>query len=76
MLVGIFKSNQKIINILIIVLVMILWAPSFWAKELINSDYNSLFYILKDINNIKWLRFLVVVFLICVQGMYLNFIVN
>ena len=72
MLVNIFKSNQKVISLFVILLSVLLWVPSFWIEQeqLINKD-SIPFYISN-----KVLIFLISSLLIGAQGVYLNFIVN
>ena len=69
MLIGVFKSNQKIVNVLVMLLAIILWLPSFFIGE----DLSSLSLIS---TKIKWLDTFISLFLVVGQAIYLNFIVN
>ena len=72
MLVNIFKSNQKGISILVLIVSIILWIPSFRVdqNQLINTG--SLPFYLS--NNV--LIFSISALLIGLQAIYLNYIVN
>ncbi len=76
MLISVFKSNQKLVNVLVVVLTIILWIPSFWFDNSIAIHQNSLFNIVGEIRDMKVLNFLISVILISAQGIYLNYIVN
>ncbi|MCO6501185.1 MAG: hypothetical protein J5I47_12525 [Vicingus serpentipes] len=76
MLVGFFKSNHKIISVLIVFLTLILWIPSFWNEAVIIVSENSVLADLKKVGEIKWLNFLVASFYLGIQAIYLNYIVN
>lgn len=67
MLIGLFKSNQKIINGLTILLVLLLWIPSFFSD---NEVYGLTF------TGMRWLDLLLMLSLIICQAIYLNFIVS
>ena len=69
MLIGIFKSNQKVVNVLTIVLTFALWIPSFFLD--LETEF---FHIIST--HIKWLDILMAISLIAVQAIYLNFIVS
>ena len=66
MLISVFKSNQKLVNALIVVVAIVLWLPAFFVE--INTDLTS--------TNIKWLDVIISIFLIGFQAIYLNIIVN
>ena len=76
MLIGIFKSNNKLINLLIVLLVATLWLPLFWSDTSIISSDGSLFNVISGVKDFPILNFTLSVILIGVQGIYLNFIVN
>lgn len=67
MLIRLFKLNQKIVNALAIVLLLLLWIPSF----LMDSEAPNLF-----ITGLRWLDNLFLIVLIGCQAIYLNFIVS
>lgn len=67
MLIGIFKSNQKIVNVLLVLLSLILWLPSFF----IDIDSSNLIS-----TQIKSLDIIISLSLIIGQSIYLNFIVD
>ncbi|PCI94670.1 MAG: hypothetical protein COB15_13515 [Flavobacteriales bacterium] len=69
MLIRVFKSNQKVVNVLVMLLAIVLWLPSFF----IGVDIDSLNLISTQI---KWLDISIALFLIISQSIYLNFIVN
>lgn len=71
MLIGVFKSNQKIVNAFVIVLAFLLWLPSLWVNESQLVLDNLPFVILN-----KTAAFIVSFILIGLQGVYLNYIVN
>jgi len=66
MLIGVFKSNQKIINGLVVLLAIVLWLPAFFS----DPDLTGLFS-----TSIKWLDILLLISLISGQAIYLNFVV-
>jgi len=77
MFVGIFKSNQKIIGALLIVLAVILYIPAFWAhEEVYYQEYSILAVFFKSFKNIKWLMTLILIMLISFQALYLNYIIT
>jgi len=67
MLVGVFKSNHKIINVLTYVLTIVLWLPAFFIDFEFSSPIST---------HIKWLDILIATFLIAGQAIYLNILVN
>jgi hypothetical protein len=72
MLIGIFKSNQKVINVLVILLSILLWIPSFWiGQNNLLTQPVSFFYVNNNV-----VEFLISSILIGLQGVYLNYIVN
>ena len=69
MLIGIFKSNQKLVNLLTVVLTIVLWIPAFF------SDFKIEF--LEEISSgLRWLDILIAIVLISGQAIYLNVIVG
>jgi hypothetical protein len=67
MLVRVFKSNQKIINGVTVLLLLLLWVPSFF------SDAESLGIVS---TGLRWLDLLLMMCLVICQAVYLNFIVS
>jgi hypothetical protein len=69
MLVNIFKSNQKLVNILAVICTIILWTPTFFIdyEFEISTSFST---------DIKWLDISICIFLISFQSIYLNYIVN
>lgn len=67
MLIGIFKSNQKITNGLVFLLVFLLWIPAFFSEIVVVKFFST---------NIRWLDVVLLIFLIAGQSIYLNFIVS
>jgi hypothetical protein len=69
MLIGIFKSNQKLVNGLVILLTVLLWIPAFFieggteAASFISTGF-------------IWLDIIIAIILISIQAIYLNIIVN
>lgn len=76
MLIGIFKSNQKLINILVVLFTLILWLPSFWLENSITLNNGMLDGVLNWISSIEWMNYLIAVIFISLQAIYLNHIVN
>ena len=69
MLIKVFKSNQNLINGLVILLTIFLWFPSF-----IHPLENDL--IAKVSTGFDWLDIAIAILLIAAQAIYLNVIVN
>ena len=69
MLIGIFKSNQKIVNVLTLLMVVAFWLPTLF----VDSGY-KLTNVLFSIH--KWIDVTLSVLLITIQSVYLNRIVN
>ncbi len=76
MLIGVFKSNQKLLTILVVALTALLWIPSFWFNNTIVIEKNSLFNLFSWALKLKTANFLFSVILISIQAIYLNNIVN
>jgi len=68
MLIKVFKSNHKLINILTVVLILILWIPAFFIDQ--ELDFPQFFS-----TNIRWLDVLISIVIISGQSIYLNTIV-
>jgi len=71
MLIGVFKSNQRTINLFVILITIVLWLPLFFSDTVQSID--SLF---KTIIEVKWLNYLMAVFIVSAEAIYLNYIVN
>ncbi|MBL4667717.1 MAG: hypothetical protein JKY30_00435 [Flavobacteriales bacterium] len=72
MLIGVFKSNQKVVSVLVIILSIFLWIPSFWLDTNEVLKINNLpFYLNQGV-----ISFTISSLLIGIQGVYLNYIVN
>lgn len=69
MLVGLFKSNQKLVNVLTLMLTIFLWAPMFFmdleAEPLITVT-----------TKFKWLDVTIAILIITGQAIYLNVIIG
>lgn len=76
MLISVFKSNQKIIILIIILLVFVLWIPTFWNTVTIHISNQLPIVWMENIIKVKWLSFLSAVILISFQAIYLNNIIN
>jgi hypothetical protein len=76
MLIGVFKSNQRAINIVVIVFVVLLWLPSFYYHPDININKNSLFLFFESVIDLRWLNSVVSILFIIGQAIYLNHIAN
>ncbi len=76
MFISVFKSNQKLVNILTVLFAICLWLPLFWTNNSIAINKYSLFYFISGINNVKFLSFVFAVLLISAQAIYINHIVN
>jgi len=69
MLISIFKSNQKLVNGIVLLLTMVLWLPAFFIEleielpRLITTE-------------LKWVDISMAILLIVGQSVYLNIIVN
>lgn len=75
MLIGIFKSNQRTINLFVIIITTILWAPSFFNINEANHAYNTLLSNLPFLK-IKWLNNVISLLIVCGEAIYLNYIIN
>lgn len=69
MLIKVFKSNQNLINGLVILLTIFLWLPSFFTPP-----ENSLIAMVST--GFNWLDISIAILLIAAQAIYLNSIVN
>jgi len=69
MLIGVFRSNQKLVNLITILLTIILWLPAFFME--VDVEFSHLI-----TTNIKWVDIVISIFLIAAQSIYLNVIVN
>lgn len=67
MLVGLFKSNQQLMNIVAILLISLVWMSVFFFGDYVPSDY-SLGY--------AWLDIIVAIGLISFQLLFVSYIVN
>lgn len=67
MLIGVFKSNQKVINGLAVLVLILLWIPAFF------SDTTPIGLISAGL---RWLDLVLLVFLLSFQAIYLNFIAS
>jgi hypothetical protein len=75
MLIGIFKSNQKLFNILVVLITLVVWIPSLWIDSSITN--NGMFAgFINGVRAIGWLNYLMAVLFISVQAIYLNYIIN
>mgnify|MGYP001502462362 FL=1 len=69
MLIGVFKSNQKLVNGLVILLTVLLWIPAFFIEQVIETEsFIS--------SGFLWLDIVVAIIFISIQAIYLNIIVN
>ena len=69
MLIRVFKSNQKLVNGLVFLLVFLLWLPAFFIQlEIVIPECIT--------TNLKWLDISICILLIASQSVYLNIIVN
>ncbi len=69
MLIGVFKSNQKTVNALTVLLTAILWLPAFFLD--LGTDSPNLVS-----TNIRWIDLSISIVLIIAQAIYLNYIVS
>ena len=76
MFIQLFKSNQRIVNVLIVLLTIMLWIPSFYSDSQVVVGKYSLFLFLEGLLALKWVNFAVSILLVCTQAIYLNAIVN
>lgn len=67
MLIGLFKSNQQLMNIVAILLISLVWVSVFFFGDYVTSDY-SLGY--------AWLDMIVAIGLISFQLFFVSYIVN
>ena len=67
MLIGVFKSNRKILNGLAILVLLLLWTPAFLSDtvhpKLLSTD-------------LRWLDLILMILLLSIQSIYLNFVVS
>ncbi len=69
MLIGVFKSNQKILGVGVVLLTALFWLPSFFIEpeaEIVNAV----------LTGFRWLDLFISIVLISAQAVYLNIIVN
>lgn len=77
MIVKIFKTNQVIANIFIVLLSVLLWIPAYFTSVEISYDNYSLFnFFGKWFTEFRWLNVLFSSLLIGFQAVFLNFIIN
>ncbi|MGB0881611.1 MAG: DUF6427 family protein [Vicingaceae bacterium] len=67
MLIGIFKSNQKIINVIAVLLLILLWIPGLIFDFELGTNL---------ITRYRWLDLLLALMLISFQSIYLNIVVG
>lgn len=67
MLIGVFKSNQQIMNVVAILLLSLVWGGVFFFGDYVPSDYSIGF---------SWLDLLVGIILISFQLFFISYIVN
>jgi hypothetical protein len=67
MLIGLFKSNQKAVNVITILLVMLLWVPAFFSIEVGLQVIST---------GLRWVDLLLMICLLICQAIYLNFVVS
>lgn len=77
MLLQIFKSNQSIVGLLVVLLTIALWVPGFFiSQEIIlskaSTKFNDIFFLFEP----KWINVLLTSFLIGGQAIFLNYIIN
>jgi hypothetical protein len=66
MLIGVFKSNQRMVNVLTVLLVLIFWAPAFFVESNIEDTFSGY----------KKIDILIAILLVGFQAVYLNRIIN
>ncbi|MGE0561399.1 MAG: DUF6427 family protein [Flavobacteriales bacterium] len=77
MIVKIFKTNQIIANIFIVLLSVLLWIPGYYNHVELNFENHSLFNLFgKWFVEHRWINVLFTSFLIGFQAVFLNFIIN
>lgn len=69
MLIGVFKSNQKLLGVIVILLITLMWLPGFFIDS--HIDPSNLLS-----TNYRWLDIIISILLISFQSIYLNKIVN
>jgi len=69
MLIGVFKSNQKLVNALVVLTTILLWMPSFFMdrSEVFTSTISA---------GYLWVDAIITVVLVATQAIYINMIVN
>lgn len=77
MLIGLFKSNQRVLTVLIVLLTAILWIPSLFVEtpKILIHEY-SVFSFIDNVIDYKLINYLLSVALISIQAIYLNHIIN
>lgn len=77
MIVKIFKTNQIIANIFIVLLSVLLWVPAYYSHVELNFENHSLFnFFGKWFVEHSWINALFTSLLVGFQAVFLNFIVN
>ena len=67
MLIKVFKSNQKIINVLTVLLLLLLWIPAFFSNTVSLGLVST---------GLRWLDLFLMMCLVICQAVYLNFVVS
>lgn len=77
MIVKIFKTNQIIANIFIVILSVLLWIPAYFnVVEISFSNYSICNFFIKFLENFWWLNILFSSLMVGFQAVFLNFIIN
>jgi hypothetical protein len=69
MLIGVFKSNQKLVNVVTLLLTIVLWLPVFFIDSKIES-FSTI------TTGFKWLDVIIGILIITGQSIYLNVVVG
>jgi hypothetical protein len=67
MLIGVFKSNQKIINGVTVLLLSLLWIPAFF----LDADLYGF-----SLTGLRWMDLVLMIFILACQAIYLNYLVS
>jgi len=67
MLIRVFKSNQKIINVLTVLLLLLLWIPAFFSNTVSLGIVST---------GLRWLDLFLMMCLVMCQAVYLNFVMS
>lgn len=77
MLLKIFKSNQRIMGVIVVIFSIVLWVPGYFKQLYLSTDSELLFSnFYHYLFSIQWLNILFTSLLIGFQALFLNYFIN